>query len=61
MEKVILSFLKQKRRKQRNFTLLFFGLVMCNSELDKVVKRRTVYGELDGKGQAQGDGSSTRT
>lgn len=50
-----------EKEEAKNFSLLFFGFVMCNSESDKVVKRRTVYGELGGKGQAQGDGSSTRT
>lgn len=52
---------KAEKEEAKYCSLLSFGLVMCNSESDKVVKRRTVYGELGGKGQAQGDGSSTRT
>lgn len=61
-KKVRFFFLKWKRRKQRIVPVFFCrGLMMCNSERDKVLKRRVVYGELGGKGQAQGDGSSTRT
>lgn len=63
MQKARSFFLKYnvKKAKEQFPFLLSYGLTMCNSETDKVAKRRTVYGELGGKGQAQGDGSSTRT